>query len=868
MAKKFQLKNGLKVLLLESHKSPVVSVQMWVRTGSADERKGEEGISHFIEHLVFKGTRKFGVGEIAATVEGSGGELNAYTSFDQTVFYVTISKEFVDQGLQVISEMMGHPLFDEAEINNEREVVIEEIKRGQDSPQRRASQLLFSTAFKKHPYGIPVIGYEKIIRKVNPKVLKKYFADRYSPKNMFLVVSGDFTAADMKPKILNYFSDFKSTPVRKVKRVKDTPQKKANIELERSDFKETQMYFSWKIPNVKHKDIPALDVLAFVLGQGDSSRLVKALRMDKALATSVGASSFTPQDEGLFTVFVSMDPKNLSEAIFEMKKTLIQFLQNGPTAEEMQKAVNCFASEQVYSIETVDGIARKAGSLEFYMGDPNYFTKYLKEVGQLKSEDILKVARKYLDPKKMNISALTDQEIKKTKTEAQNLVKSYSQEYALAKKPAVKQKGKNKALVLKPGNPAAAPDTQKIILPNGMKVLLRQQKDTPTFSLKMAFLGGLRHEPEGKDGMTELLARTWTAGSAKYSEDEINERIDSLAAGISSFGGRNTIGMNLDGLSAFQNELSEIFFDVLENPTWDSGILEREKTVLLQQIKSRNDNPAQVCINQFTKNMFKDHVYGRDMLGTEKSVASIRREDIKSFFQSMMVSGGATVCLVGDFDKDLWMGKIKTFSEKLSYKTMSIRSPKVSEIKSDSRHFSKLEKEQTHIVLGYRGLTLKSEERYALHIIQSILAGQGGRLFFELRDKNSLAYSVSPVRMEGIDTGYFGAYIGCSPEKTDKAISMLKEEFKKLCDVKVPTAELERAQRYLVGRHDIDLQRKSSVCAAFLFDEIYGIDYSEVFEANKKYFAVTVDEVQKLSQKIFQQPAVISIVGPEPAANL
>ena len=171
MLKKFQLKNGLNVLLMESHKSPVVSVQMWVRTGSADEQKGEEGISHFIEHLVFKGTEKFKVGEIASIVEGAGGELNAYTSFDQTVFYVTISKEFAETGLDVISQMMGFPAFDATEIDNEREVVIEEIKRGQDSPGRVASQLLFSTAYKKHPYGIPVIGYDKNIRKVSKKTL-------------------------------------------------------------------------------------------------------------------------------------------------------------------------------------------------------------------------------------------------------------------------------------------------------------------------------------------------------------------------------------------------------------------------------------------------------------------------------------------------------------------------------------------------------------------------------------------------------------------------------------------------------------------------------------------------------------------------
>ncbi|RYZ87153.1 MAG: insulinase family protein, partial [Proteobacteria bacterium] len=209
MSKKYQLKNGLKVLLLESHKSPVISVQMWVKTGSADEKKGEEGISHFIEHLVFKGTRKYKVGEIASLVEASGGELNAYTSFDQTVFYVTISKQFADVGLDVISEMMGFPTFDATEIDNEREVVIEEIKRGQDSLSRAGSQLMFSTVFKGHPYSVPVIGYDKNVRKFSAKKIADFFHSRYVPRNMFLVISGDFETKDMQKKVEQYFADFK-----------------------------------------------------------------------------------------------------------------------------------------------------------------------------------------------------------------------------------------------------------------------------------------------------------------------------------------------------------------------------------------------------------------------------------------------------------------------------------------------------------------------------------------------------------------------------------------------------------------------------------------------------------------------------------
>lgn len=231
--KKIKLKNGLKVLLIESHKSPVVSVQMWVKTGSADEKKGEEGISHFIEHLVFKGTEKFKTNEIAALVEGSGGELNAYTSFDQTVFYVTISKNFQNVALDVVSQMMGFPLFDAQEIDNEREVVIEEIKRGLDSQSRRSSQLMFSTVFKKHAYGLPVIGYEKNIKKFSPQKIKKFYQDRYNPSNMCLVVAGDFDTKKMQAEVESYFARFPKNKLRVVRRAQE-PAQKSKSEAKRS----------------------------------------------------------------------------------------------------------------------------------------------------------------------------------------------------------------------------------------------------------------------------------------------------------------------------------------------------------------------------------------------------------------------------------------------------------------------------------------------------------------------------------------------------------------------------------------------------------------------------------------------------------
>ncbi|MFM6929896.1 MAG: M16 family metallopeptidase, partial [Bdellovibrio sp.] len=752
MSKKFQLKNGLKVLLLESHKSPVISVQMWVKTGSADEKKGEEGISHFIEHLVFKGTEKYKVGEIAATVEGSGGELNAYTSFDQTVFYVTISKQFSDVAMDVISQMMGFPTFDEAEIDNEREVVIEEIKRGQDSPGRRSSQLLFSNIFRKHPYGLPVIGYEKIIRKVSAKKIKEYFQSRYVPSNMFLVIAGDFESKEMKKKVEEMFGGFEPYKLRRVTHVKEPAQKSIRIKVEQAKFENTTGYLSWRIPNVKHKDVAALEVLAAILGQGDSSRLMQTLRIREPLTNSVGSFSYSMPDDGMFAVSFNLEQENLKKALAALTPELVRMIEEPPTPAEMQKAITNFASHEVYSMETVDNIARKAGGDEFYYSDHEYYKKYMKQVYSLKPEDIQKAAKKYFKADTFSISLMTNMD----KKVAESALKVFARDLKKSLSTAKAQKNKLAKFVPKKFtiNTSAikhSPETQRIVLKSGATLLIREQKDTPYVAMKAAFLGGVRTEDGTTGGLTEQFSRNWLSGSKNFTEEEINLRVDELAAGLGAFGGRNSIGISMDYLSPFEDKMLEIYCDSLLNPQFSETILEREKFIQKNQVKSRNDNPSQICVMNFMNEIFKNHPYSRDLLGNDETINAITSQSLKEYYKRVVHAKNATFCVVGDVDTKKWVKMLEQVTQQMPAGQRIENSFPITPVKKSQHIFHELKKEQSHIIVGYQGLTLKSPERFTLEVIQSILSGQGGRLFLELRDKNSLAYSVSPMHMEGIE---------------------------------------------------------------------------------------------------------------------
>jgi len=867
MLTQYKLKNKLKVLLVESHKAPVVAVQMWVKTGSADEKPGEEGISHFIEHLLFKGTRKFGVGEVAKTVEGSGGELNAYTSFDQTVFHVTMSRDDLNVGLECISELTGYPSFNPEEIDKERDVVIEEIKRSFDSNQSMASRQLFSTLYKKHPYGIPVIGYENNIKKVKAKTLVDYFYRRYVPSNMTLVVAGDFKKAETRRLIENYYGGFKARPLKKVKRAVEGPQKRICVDYKTTEFQEATLNIVFRAPGADHKDVPALDVLGFILGQGDSSRLVRRLRLETSLVNGISAGSYNPSDSGLFAINVHFKAQNIFEIhkilLDEIKAIVSQPLQIG----ELNRARLNLEADEIFGLETVDGLARKVGLFQTVLNDPNYIQSYLKKIQTLTPLGMLKTARKYLVPQHLSLTlmlnkndqeAITKKDLEKMAKEIAGVLKEGRRAKFTSQKEAPT---KIKALTAAFRSPGTESKILKHRLSNGALVILKRNPEVPVFDIKAGFLGGLRLETSENLGATALLSNTWTSGSMNFSEQKIASTIEGCAGSLSAFGGRNSIGLTLESLSIFEDKAWELFSDVLRTPLFPQEAVAREQVHQLEALRTRADYPSSVASELFMESIFRGHPYGRDPLGTDLSIRSLSGTKIFSHWEKMVSSKNAVFVAVGDFEEDKLLKAFEQLTKTLKSGERHFQSYPVPEVEP-KKIFAKSDKEQTHIIVGYRGLSFSDPDCYASEVLQAVLAGQGGRLFIELRDKASLAYTVSPVNMKGIETGYFGVYIGCSPEKGTTAIKMIHQELEKMADRPADLDEILRAKRYLVGRNHIDLQRNGAQASSILFDEIYGVDCEETFRYAEHLKDVTPEAVQRLAQRLFRSPEVIVAVGP------
>ncbi len=406
----FTLDNGLKVILEENRTAPVVALQIWVKVGSGDERDEEAGMCHFIEHMIFKGTEKRKVREMAREIESLGGSINAYTSYDQTVFHVTLASRYADTGLDILADAIQHSTFDPLELEREREVILEEIRMGQDDPSRKLFLQTMATLYQQHPYRRPIIGYEKTIRSIQRDQMVSFFKKWYAPDRMVFIAVGDFDLNKMERKIREAFKAFQPSIENIRERVEEPAKKEFRSVISYGNFKETYLQMAVPISSVKDEDTPALDALSHILGGGEASRLVQKVKLEKGLVHSISASSFTPKDPGAFIIGATLPAENLEKAVEAILEEIIHLGQAGVTGEELNRVKVNVESDLIYDRQTVQGQARKLGYYEAITGDLQFEKEYMRRVALLQSEDIKRVVEKYFKPSRWVISLLVPSE--------------------------------------------------------------------------------------------------------------------------------------------------------------------------------------------------------------------------------------------------------------------------------------------------------------------------------------------------------------------------------------------------------------------------------------------------------------------------
>ena len=844
----FTLDNGLRVVIQEDHFAPVVAIQIWVKAGSADETPDVAGAAHVHEHMIFKGTTRRPVGALAAEVESSGGHINAFTTADHTVYHLILASRYFATGLDIIADAMQNATFDPHELGKELKVVMEEWKRGEDSPTSRAATELFRLTYTTHPYGRPVIGYRETIEALNRERVLNFYQRWYHPNNMILVIVGDLDREAARQEVLRAFTNRPavSLPVRP--RTPEPPQQGLRLSVLDMNVEEFYLYLAFPLPPATHEDVFALDLLSYILGGGESSRLVQTLQADKELVNWISAYAYTPQDPGLFIVAAALEQDKIRPALEETLAALFHCKQTLVSPAELARARTNLESDFIYRRETVQGQARQLGFFLTVFDDPDYESQYLNGLAMVTRQDIQRVAQRYFSPDALSLVLLgaTADAPLPTTAEVQALCERLDTQPVPSPLPPAKRNGR----------------VSFTRLDNGVRLIIKEHHAVPVMALQAVVLGGLLFENESNVGINNMLAGLLTRGSERFSRLELAEAVESLAGSLRGFSGRNSLGLSGSFLTTprIDNAL-DLFLDTLLQPTFPGEEVEKRRREILLALKNREDDLAQIAFDLCYETLFTTHPYRFSILGSEESIRALQREQLIDYYRLLLNPERLVISVVGDVDTEQVTAHLREALMDLPAAAAAPTLPPPDPRPTTSRQRRKaIDKQQAHIVLGFQGVTLANPDRYPLKVLEAILSRQGGRLFYELREQRALAYSVTAFGVEGLAPGVVGVYVGTDPNKVEEATGAVRDELARVREELVSPEELEQARKYLTGSFEISLQSNSAQSEEMAFNELYGLGY----ENGRRYLAaintVTADDLRRMAQAYFDDNASTLVV--------
>ena len=531
------LDNGLTIIVREDCSAPVVSAQAWCMAGSIHEDRWlGAGLSHLLEHMLFKGTTTRPGSRIDQEVQEAGGYMNAYTSFDRTVFHIDAPNSGTRVALDILCDIMQNATLPPDELAKEQDVIRREMDMNVDDPGRRAGRRLFETAYTRSPYRFTVIGYHDIFDELKPDDIRGYYREKYAPNNVFYVVVGDVKTDEIIAQIRAAYEKSKARPLPPMVLPEEPKQTAPREIVEEAPIELGHFHFAWHIPEIRHPDIAALEVLAVMLGHGRSSRLYQEVRERQGMVHHIDAWTYCPGSPGLFGMSAIADANKFSDARGAMLAEVEKLKGGLVLPGELEKAVKQFISATLAARKTMEGQAGDLGGNWIVASDLAFSERQLAAVKLVTPADIQRVARDYLTPENRTLYAL------------------------LPSGGAPKPKAKIESLSDQP--------IQKIELSNGLRLLVKEDHRLPFVEFRAALKGGVLAETAENSGITQLLAKALLKGTRRRTAVRIASEIESVGGTIDSYGGNNSFGVNAEVMSSDFEIGLELVADVLLHPVF------------------------------------------------------------------------------------------------------------------------------------------------------------------------------------------------------------------------------------------------------------------------------------------------------------
>ncbi len=841
-----RLANGMDVILAERHAAPVCTVQLWVRCGSMTEEKlMGAGVSHYVEHMLFKGTAKRGVRDMDREIRAAGGGHNAYTSTNRTVYHVTLPSKNFGVALDCLADAVMHSTFPEKECKREKEVIIKEINRGEDSPGRVFYKYVRQTLYLRNPRRHPVIGYRPVFTGLTRDDLVGYYRKHYVPNNMIFVAVGDFDNAKTLAKVKEAFKDFKR---RRYIAPRVTPEpaqaSPRSLRVRDGHFRSARLTVAWPTVSIASPHMYPLDLGAGVLGGGRTSRLHRRLVEEEKLAYSVSAGNYTPESTGHFQISARCEEKNVPRVLAIIDEEVAKLKTGRISKAEVARVLARNRARDVFGRESVGGLARELGSDFFLTGDVHFSRHYRQRLAGVRAKDVGKALRKYILPgRRSQIVVLPEKKAGKIKPTAAPVA------------------GK------------AAPKVVRFKLPGGARLLVYERHDNPVVALSAVFLGGVRFEPAGKGGVSDMMAKLLTRGTRRYSAEKLAEVVAESGGSLSGYGGRNSFGLSAKFLSKDMPLALSLAAEVLAEPSFPEEELAKRKRQTLAGIRQRRESIWAVNELLLDKLLYAPHPYARQASGTEKSVRALTRRDVVTFHRRFCRPDNMIICVAGDVSPErarkLVLKHFARFLTPRGGKFTPPPVPPIPRLKGARREEQpRPGAKQAMVTLAFRGVSLKHRDRFALAAMRAVLSGMGSRLFVELRDKQSLAYAVGCYLDQGLDPGAVIFYIGTKPGEVEKSLAAFWVEIDKIKSKPVSDEELKRARNSIIGGQVRRRQRMSSVAQGLAYKELYGQKAETYFTEHKAIEKVSKNDILEVARRYLDRKNyVIAITRPPKKAK-
>ena len=834
----YKLENGQTVIIQEVKSNPIVTIDTWIKTGSINENDKNNGVSHFLEHLFFKGSTNHAPGEFDKILETKGAITNAATSKDFTHYYVTIPSKDFDLALEMHADMLLNPLIPRKELEKERKVVIEEIMKDANSPNTLVYDNLVNMLYKSHPYKRKVIGKADIINTIQREQILDYYNKYYNPSNMVTVIVGDIDAASAIEKVKYDFNAEYKKPIKNIyPKEKILTSKAQNIAY--ADVQSGYMLIGFRGTKIDDNDSYALDVLSTILGDGRSSIFYQKIKEQKQLAYTIGAANTGFKDDGIFYISATFNPEKytkLEDCIFD-EITNIQ--KHGVTQEQLRLAKNVIERNTYYERESISNIAGEIGYTYVTTDDIKFYENYLENIKKVTADDIKRVANKYLGSEKSAVSIVLPQKSKEVKIS--NVTTN--------SKPA-KLISENK-------------NTQKYELSNGAILLLTPNKVNDIVAISIFSKGG--EFTEAIPGTADLTAAVLTKGTKKYSSLELAQLLEDNGIKVAPSATADSFNITVLTTKNDYEKTLGVLDEIINNATLDDYEIEKSRTDKLNSIKKSKDIPLNLAIDAYKTLIFENSPYSNSNKILEKTLPQITQEDIKNYYSKAFFPKNIVISINGNVDKDKTINEFtKIFNnkkgEKFDYAKYSI--PSLNTGKKITTNIKDLKTDW--IIMGWQTSGVLNRKDYAaLQVINSLLgSGMSSRLFKNLRDKDGLAYQLGSQYSPNLLKGAFIVYIGTNPENLEYAQAKLQQEVFRLKKEFVGSKELQEAKDKLLGHYIIGQETNLDKAVTLGWFEASGRGYQFDEQYENLINSVTESDIIEVANKYFNDKYVLSIVKP------